>query len=669
VPPTLEIQKEHSTVQVSQDTHEIPYTKIYVEPDQLEFAALADSVALGTEASTHEQQAWKLLSLLFDTGSQPPSGMAQDEFDEHKIRVRKEQLSEFWKSLVYDDAQKHARAATTPEEKAIAYLSCNSVADACNALLEGFDLRLATMVAQIGGDATTRQDMTQQIEEWRRMDVLAEMDESIRTLYELIAGNCAQSEGKAGGGRENKASTFNIARHFNLDWRRAFGLRLWYGIMADEPIELAVAQYADALAYGKEDVKPVPWFVEQGKDMGWNDPHKDNREDLLWGVLKLYASAKMELPANIEDVLAPENVSGHPLNARLSFQLFHVFKSRCDDAEEDEERVVGMPTIRSTDDEMRSSFLSSTATNAGDDQAEDPLIELGDKLTITYAASLHTPEHWTTAAWVYTHLSHAAMRAHYIRSLLNQFSHTYSLVDGDATYKYLSRTLMVPDTWIHAAAALQAKTEGNALQQAMHLIKAQEPEEAHEVLCRSVGPESIVSRDYDALRELMGGFIPTPTSSPTSDYVSRFGRTGKTKEPVPGWNQGGAIYFDYVELLDLTGQRSSYRIDEELNFKISELVGSLQKALEVVARDRWEGCGLEERVALSEISGLVAELVAKNKVCQSAAFEAKRVRKLTILQTSDRARVLKLPLTEDLWLKHSCDLSTSYYHNLMAGSR
>ncbi|KAF2678252.1 hypothetical protein K458DRAFT_409007 [Lentithecium fluviatile CBS 122367] len=649
-PPTLDLQKEYSKVLGSDQDQDVPRAKVWVEPNQLDFAALADSVTLGTPAGTHEQQAWKLLSLLFDAGDQAPPDMNRDEFDQNKARVRKEQLSEFWKSLVYEDAQKHVRAARTPEEKAIAYLSCNSVADACNALLEGFDLRLATMVAQIGGDLAMRQHMTTQIDEWRRMDVLAEMDEPVRALYELIAGNCAQSEGKTTGGRENRASTFNIASHFNLDWRRAFGLRLWYGIYADEPIEMAVAQYADALAYGKEDVKPIPWFVEQGVDMGWNDPEKENREDLLWGVLKLYASAKMELPANVEDVLAPENVSGHPLNARLSFQLFQIFRSRREDENEDPERIVGMPAVRSTDDERRSSFLSSTATDAGDDQAEDPLVELGDKLTATYAASLHTPEHWTTAAWVYMHLSSASMRAHYLQSLLNQFSATYSLDDSDPTYTYLTRTLLISDKWLHAAAALQAKTKGDALGEAMHLIKADQPEQAHEVLCRSVGPESIISRDYDALRELMGGFIPTPTSSPVSEHSSRFTRAGKTKEPVQGWNQGGALYFDYIELLDLTGQRSALRVDEELNGKIEGLLAALQTALEVVARDRWDGCGLEERVALSEIAGVVAGLTAKNK-------------------DSDRARILRLPLTEDKWLRHGVELSKAYYRDVMAGGR
>jgi nuclear pore complex protein Nup98-Nup96 len=616
---------------------------------------MAKAVALDTPAGVHEQQAWQLLSLLFDDADQVPADVQEENVNIY----RKEKLSEFWKMLVWDDAQKHAQQAVSSEERAIAHLSCNNVADACHTLLDGLDLRLATMMSQIGGDETMRQSMIAQIEEWRRLDMLSEMEDAHRALYELLAGNCTKSEGKAGSGKENRASTFNISSRFALDWRRAFGLRLWYGTMIDEPIEMAVAQFADAVRDGNEDVKPVPWFIQDSVDMGWKDPDAEHREDLLWGILKLYAAEKMSLPANVEDVLAPENVSGNPFNARLSFQLFQLFKSRQEDESEADERKVAMPTARGQDDEegnFRNSLQSWSAPGAAEDvQAASPLVELGDKITLTYAASLHTPEHWTTAIWVYSHISSPATREHYIRSLVNQYSSSYSLEEGDATYDYLTHDLQVPATWLHAAAALQAKSGGDALREATHLIKAEELEEAHEVLCRKVGPEAIVSRDYDALRELMGGFV---SKSPSA----------RPKEALQGWAQGGQIYFDYIELIDLTGQRSNYRVDEELDSRVQELLTKLQRALEIAGRDRLGTCGLEERVALMEIAGTVANLISKTQVCQSS-FLCHRDTKLTLTQRTNRNAILKLPLTEDLWLKHSIDLSTNYYRNVMVTSR
>jgi nuclear pore complex protein Nup98-Nup96 len=637
-----------------------------VAPSPVEFSQLAETVAVDSSAGVHEQRVWKLLSILFDEMDEVPNDMTQELFDQHKERFRKDKLSDFWQSLVYEDAAKHAQDAPSTEEKAIAYLSGHNVEDACHALLNGLNLRLATMVAQIGGDETMRSDMTAQIDEWRRMDVLSEMEESVRALYELVAGNCAKSEGKGQPGRENAAATFNIAARFKLDWRRAFGLRLWYGCMIDEPIEMAVAQFADALRDGTEDVKPVPWFTEQDIELGWRDPTPNAREDLLWGILKLYASSKLEIPANIEDILAPENVSGHPLNARLSFQLYTLFKSRQDDAEEFEERRVGMPTVRDSTG-LRQSLMSNTSASEKE-QAEDPLVELGDKLTLTYAASLHTPEHWTSAVFVYAHLSSPALSEHYIRSLIFQYIHTFRVDEADATFKFLSEEVRVPVEWIHAAAAVKAKAEGDDVRQTVHLIKARELEEAHQVLCRGVGPECIISRQHDALREILGEFLPTPNNSPVADGASHSTRAGHRRhELVHGWKRGGEIYYDYIELDDLKKQ-VSWRANPELDNKISTLLSKLQKALEGVARDGWEGRGLEERVALTEIAGVVAGELAKNNVSPSLPCLARSLI-LTYRQHMDRSHVLKLPLTEDQWLRHSMDLSVNYYKAVMASGK
>lgn len=665
----MSVQKQQTKITTA---HGVPFATIITDPAPVEFSTLAKAVAVDTAAGANEQHAWQLLSLLFDGADRIKKPADVDP--EHIQRYRKERLSEFWRNLVYHDAQKHAQDAATFEERAIAQLSCNNVAEACHALVEGLDLRLATMVAQIGGDSNMRQTMSTQIGEWRRLDMLAEMEDAHRALYELVAGNCAQANGKLGNGRENKATTFNISSRFALDWRRAFGLRLWYGTLVDEPIEMAVAQFADAVRDGLEDVKPVPWFIRDNADMGWTDPDAANREDLLWGILKLYAATKLDIPANVEDVLAPENVSGHPLNARLSFQLFQLFYSRHRDEVEEPERKVGMPTVRGdSEGDFRRSFMSSTATVTNNDtQGADPLVELGDKITLSYAASLHTQAHWTTAIWVYTHLSSAHMREHYIRSLINQFVKSLNLADSDATYAYLTDELYIPATWLHAAAALQAKTEGDAVREATHLIKAGELEEAHEVLCRKVGPDAIISRDYEPLRELMAGFIPESSDGLANDNASsassRRSAFGRAPERVAGWAQGGQIYLDYIELLDHTGRRSTYRVDEELEQEIQHLLSKLQQALEIAARDRLESCGLEERVALMEIAGTVANLVARNKVI-SLHSKCTNDQRLTHLQAANRSQILKLPLTEDLWLKHSCDLSTNYYRTLMANTR
>jgi nuclear pore complex protein Nup98-Nup96 len=39
------------------------------------------------------------------------------------------------------------------------------------------------------------------------------------------------------------------------------------------------------------------------------------------------------------------------------------------------------------------------------------------------------------------------------------------------------------------------------------------------------------------------------------------------------------------------------------------------------------------------------------------------------LQNKDLSRVLRLPLTEDKYLKHTADLSLGYFKGIMAGGR
>ena len=477
-----------------------------------------------------------------------------------------------------------------------------------------------------------REDMAAQIDEWRRLDVLSEIDDSIRAIYELLTGNCGKCEGKLGDGRENKAADFQITSRFGLDWRRAFGLRLWYGTLTDEPIHMAVAQFADDLREGRELVKPVPWFVEHNVNMGWDDPAPETREDLLWGLLKLYAAQRLQVPANVEDILAPQNTSGNPLNARLSFQLLHLLRAR--EADDDDERRVHLPTARSSSTAL-SSFTSSMSSAAASPPSgtADPLAALADALTLTYASTLHTPQHWPTALYAYTHLSTVGARSHHARALLALFAPAFDTAPTDPLFRALTTDLSVPLPWLHAAKALQARARGDRAGECAHLLEAGDVAAAHDVLCRAVAPAAVVARDYDALRELLGGF-ENPAGSRVdggggggsgdmdvdiaiSDAASvgtsgtgHGGSGGRAASEVEGWAAGGGIYFDFMRLLDLEngGADADAGNSAAVRREMAVLVKRLGRALASVAREGLEGRGLEERVALGEIAGVVAKV-------------------------------------------------------------
>jgi hypothetical protein len=72
-----------------------------------------------------------------------------------------------------------------------------------------------------------------------------------------------------------------------------------------------------------------------------------------------------------------------------------------------------------------------------------------------------------------------------------------------------------------------------------------------------------------------------------------------------------------------------------------------------------------------EIAGTVAGGLVKTKVNFSASppeHLSLKETKLMVTQNTNHASVLRLPLTEDLRLKHSLALSNTYYRNVMANS-
>lgn len=178
------------------------------------------------------------------------------------------ELPAFWKKLVAVDTDRLLKEASTPEEKAIILLAGNRVSDACDQLIGGKDFRLATLVSSIGSQS---KDIKTQLEDWKDSNVLSEMSEPIRALYELLSGNACVCAGVKNAPIENRASSFMIAERFNLSWMQSFGLRLFYNSKtADGEFDMAKAinSFQDDIEQDKE---PEP-------------------ESPLWTLLKTFAT-------------------------------------------------------------------------------------------------------------------------------------------------------------------------------------------------------------------------------------------------------------------------------------------------------------------------------------------------------------------------------------------
>jgi nuclear pore complex protein Nup98-Nup96 len=430
-------------------------------------------------ARVQEKRVWELASILFDA--------ADDE--DVAGPVRKEKLSAFWTDLVDQASSTAIGLAGSSEEKAVACLAGHRVAEACKHLLDGKNFRLGTLVPLIGTSDTAKRDMKEQLKAWHDSKMLSEFSESIRTIYELLSGNVCVCEGMKGVPVEDRMDSFVISRKFGLDWKQAFGLRLWYAITQQDDLAVAVTKFQDDVAQDKEQ-SPQPWYIEQGIKPLWNDENAAERQDLLWGLLRLYADGN----ADLEAVLRPENSQLSPLDMRLSWQL-------------------GL------------ALISTGKLSYGENS-----VEKADAATIAYASQLTCAGEWLEAIFVLLHLSDASARQ---RAVQDHLCRHASLIGSETSsnFNLLKEKFMIPTPWIWEALALYMRSVKKDPPAEVHcLLQAGSFVEAHRVFSKHVAPLAIIEREYGHLSSLLSQFL---------EY----------QEQIPDWSRGGEIYGLFLSLL------------------------------------------------------------------------------------------------------------------------
>ncbi|KAF4122690.1 nuclear pore complex protein Nup98-Nup96 [Geosmithia morbida] len=428
-------------------------------------------------ASIHEKWVWELAGILFD------------DMDGAGSASRKSRLSAFWAELVGPASSTSIGLAATPEEKAVACLAGHRIAEACKHLLEGKNFRLATLVPLIGTSNTVRKDMREQVKAWHDSKMLSEFSEPIRAIYELLGGNTCVCEGMKGVPVEDRMESFVISKKFGLDWKQAFGLRLWYAVSQQDDLKVAVGKFQQDIIQDREDV-PQPWYLEQGIQPLWFDYEAHHRQDLLWGLLQLYADADVDLEA----VLRPENSQLSPLDMRLCWQL-------------------GVALV-------------ATGKVSFGDKAQ----EKADAATLSYAAQLTSSGEWMEAIFVLLHLSDATARQKAIQEHLCRHAGLIG-PETDANFSLLTDKFRIPATWIWEALALYMRSvRKDATAEVQCLLKAGSFVEAHRVLVRQVAPQAIIERGYADLAAMMAQF-------------------DGHRELVSDWHHGGEVYTLFLSLV------------------------------------------------------------------------------------------------------------------------
>ncbi|EAU35773.1 hypothetical protein ATEG_03971 [Aspergillus terreus NIH2624] len=518
--------------------------------------------AQASSGSNQELLVWQLANILFNDEIEDDisAGVPVQLRAKYMHRIKKDRLSRLWEKIVREKHAHDLGKASSAEERAVHLLCSHRIEEACNVLMTGQDFHLATLLSQISRDPTTRADMAKQVEMWRQHNVYSEMSEPIRALYELLAGNALRSEGKSGGALEDRASTFTFTERFDLDWFQAFGLRLWYGITDEEPIEAAVAQFIKDLTRGEEPAFPYPLHQEGSRGVMHTSADILGRESPLWVLLKTYSATvgtrtDVEHPAlEFPAALLPESVSGDKLSNRLSFQLHQLLAATVG-----QHHRLKIDTVRA------------------------------DQLVRDYAWELSCSGELNRALFILLHLSKASDREQAVRETLAHFA---SELPGpvtpagtpDSNWQYLTVDLQIPAGWIWVAKALYARDTGNAADEVDCLIRGKHWNDAHATLCRIVGPTAVIERDYATLEKLVTGFGDAP------------------ERKVRGWASGGGVYEDFLHLATApSGSRDASRLNRLVNALVT-MGKTIQQASGVE--------GLEERVAFTEMSKAVARWTA-----------------------------------------------------------
>ncbi|KAL4974153.1 nuclear protein 96-domain-containing protein [Aspergillus desertorum] len=540
--------------------------------------------------SDNERVIWQLANILFndDTEDDFSASVPLQLRPKYLHRIKKDRLIRLWEDIVRERNAHAVGKAGSAEERAVYLLCSHRIEEACTVLISSQNFHLATLVSQIGRDPTTQRDMAQQIKEWREHNVWSEMSEPIRALYELLAGNALRSEGKSGGALEDRASTFTFSERFELDWFQAFGLRLWYGITDDEPLEVAVSAYAQDLDSGEEPAFPLPPHLDKDRGVWHTSTDKLGHESPLWVLLKAYTVTLgaangtsvpiLKLPA----ALLPESVAGDKLSNRLSFQLCQLLAA-----------VLGRYERLSID------------------------VARMDQLAWDYGWELSASGNLAQTLFVLLHLSRPPDRERAVKEILALFAAQLPepiTPEGspDATWRELTNDLQVPENWIWMSKALYARDTGDAAREVDCLVRGKNWNDAHATFCRIVGPTAVIEHDYKTLGTLLSGFGEAP------------------ERKVRGWTSGGGVYEDFLRLVTARGRDPQ---------RLNRLVDALVTMGEIINGSGVEG--LEERVAFKEMSRIVAGWTTQEDV---KAMEMLRVLRLPLtrdarlVQTAEMSR-------------------------------
>ena len=333
---------------------------------------------------SHGAIVWRLCSALFDEIDLRLPVDADEELVQRVFEIRRKlALGRWLENAVAPSVDHDLLANSSGPEKVFTLLSGNQLERAVQTALDNKDMRLASLISQIGGSESFRAETGRQLEDWKKHKSSALIGPAYRRLYALLSGIVDVLPGEKTSGVDEYA---DVVVSDKLDWKRAFGLRLWFGNPFEDTIGDVLETFSTQLSQPNPPAKPLPPYLECPDESvrSWNTSSEPT--DILYNLIDLYSSADVSL----DQILRSRDDSSSPLDARLQWHLF-IMLSRVLHRRDFEDRVGG---------------YSASA----------------DAITAAYAAQLETLDLWNWSAFILLHLETAAGRVSALKALLQPTS-------------------------------------------------------------------------------------------------------------------------------------------------------------------------------------------------------------------------------------------------------
>jgi len=322
-------------------SHHLTHT--YIEPDDegVPFANPSLALSFSSFSSLYslndrmfEASLFRLGNALFDDLDLRLADNIEDEIRNRIYTLRRrDELSRWLQNVVSPivEAELREGISSDPSTEVFTCLTGNKVDNAVEAAISAGNIKLATLVAQAGGDDDFRAAILSQLKLWKEQRIDAHITEPTRKVYALLAGVVDVLEGSGsgpGGARVESCSDVHILG--DLDWKRAFGLHLWFSQPIDSSIADVFDSYEAAWTEGRYSVAPpLPWYSENTRpielEKKWNLPSTtEHHPDALYSMVHLFADPS----SSLSTILTPLSFNASPVDYRLCWHLY-VIMSRC----------------------------------------------------------------------------------------------------------------------------------------------------------------------------------------------------------------------------------------------------------------------------------------------------------------------------------------------------